>query len=64
MTFDYSYSTSMFETIKIPDDLKIDKVNCIKKAMKKAKPNDGVTQANYLNNTDFVWSKYKYCHIA
>jgi len=73
MTFDYSYSTALFETIGIPPDLQIDDLKCLKptkdnkKAASAEKKEEGVAQAkqmNYLDNTDFVWSKYKCCHVA
>ena len=67
MTFDYSYSSALFETIDIPPDLQIDDLKCLKstkKAQSAEKKEEGVAQANYLDNTDFVWSKYKCCHVA
>jgi hypothetical protein len=54
MTFDYSYSTALFETIGIPPDLQIDDLKCLKSAKKEdkkkaasaEKKEEGVAQAN------------------
>ena len=47
-------------------EIEIKKLYCwaTKKAPSAEKKEEGVTQANYLDNTDFVWSKYKCCHVA
>ena len=58
----------MFETFEeIPDNFCVDELpvvkSLLKQAKKKADPNAGST-TNFLNNTDFIWSKYKCAHLA
>jgi len=68
LTFDYTYHSQVFENFEeIPDNFCIDKLAqvgpLLKQAKKKADPNAGST-TNFLNNTDFIWSKYKCAHIV
>ena len=52
---DYSYGTNVFEALKIPDNY------CINELIGKNKKEH---EKVYLNESDFMWSNYKYTHIA
>ena len=61
MSYDYSYWSNLFESIDIPNSFKLDGLNCIKMPNKNTAE---VQASNYLDNTDFFWSRYKNCNIA
>lgn len=51
---DYSYQSLIYETIENIEHFCLDKVDFLKKS----------EQSNFLNDTDFVWSRYKCSDIV